>query len=48
MKTCFQDMIIMENVDFIHRTPMTVIPMGAKCEIDCDNARFSILESGVC
>ena len=43
-----EDMIILENVDFVHRTPMTVIPMGAKCEIDCDNVRFSILEPGVC
>lgn len=42
------DIVILENVDFVHRTPMTVIPMGAQCEIDCDNARFSILESGVC
>jgi len=42
------DMVIMENADFVHRTPMTVIPMGARCEIDCENARFSILESGVC
>ena len=33
--------------NFIHRTPMTVIPMGAMAEIDCGCAKFSILESGV-
>lgn len=42
-----EDMVILENVDFVHHTPMTVLPMGAMCEIDCDNARFTILESGV-
>ena len=40
-------MIIFENVDFVHYTPMTVLPMGALCEVDCENASFSILESGV-
>ena len=33
--------------NFIHRTSMTVIPMGAMAEIDCGCAKFSILESGV-
>lgn len=42
-----EDMIIFENVDFVHHTPMTVLPMGALCEVDCENASFSILESGV-
>ena len=42
-----KDMVILENVDFIHRTPMTVLPMGAMCEIDCENKTFSILDSGV-
>lgn len=37
----------MEKVDFVHHTPMTVLPMGALAEIDCQNGRFSILESGV-
>lgn len=41
------DMVILENVDFIHRTPMTVIPTGALMEIDCDVPRIEILESGV-
>ena len=40
-------MIIFENVDFVHQTPMTVLPVGALCEIDCENATFKILESGV-
>ncbi len=42
-----EDIVILENVDFVHHTPMTVLPTGALCEIDCDNATFSILESGV-
>ena len=41
------DMPILSNVDFIHRTPMTVIPVGVVGEINCEDARFSILESGV-
>lgn len=42
-----EDMIILENVDFVHHTPMTVLPMGAVCEVNCEEATFSILESGV-
>lgn len=42
-----EDLVILENVDFVHRTPMTVLPIGALCEIDCDSARLSILEPGV-
>lgn len=40
------DMVIIENVDFIHRVPMTVLPTGALTEIDCDNKTITILESG--
>ena len=43
-----EDMIILENVDFVHHTPMTVLPMGALAEIDCDKVTFTILEAGVC
>ena len=42
-----RDMLIMENVDFIHRTPMTVLPVGAKTEVDCDKPAIRILEAGV-
>ena len=35
------------NADIGHRIPMTVIPMGALAEIDCNNNTFSILEAGV-
>lgn len=42
-----EDMVILENVDFVHHTPMTVLPMGALAEIDCELATLSILESGV-
>ncbi len=41
------DFPILLNVDFGHRTPMTILPIGALAEIDCDNGTFSILESGV-
>ncbi len=42
-----EDMAILTNVDFIHRTPMTILPTGALAEIDCSNATLEILESGV-
>ena len=42
-----EDMVILENVDFVHHTPMTVLPMGALAEIDCERATFSVLEGGV-
>ena len=41
------DMVILENVDFIHRVPMTVLPTGALAEIDCGKKTFTICESGV-
>ncbi len=41
------DLVIFENVDYIHRTPMTVLPVGAMMEIDCDAPGIEILESGV-
>ena len=34
-------------VDFVHRAPMTVIPMGAMAEIDCGRVTFTIMEAGV-
>ena len=42
-----EDMVILENVDFVHHTPMTVLPIGAMCEIDCEEKSFSIMEAGV-
>ena len=41
------DLVIVENVDYIHRTPMTVLPVGAQMVIDCDAAKIEITESGV-
>ena len=41
------DMVILENVDYIHRTPMTILPTGAWMEIDCDGPEIKILEPGV-
>ena len=42
-----EDIPVISNIDFVHRTPMTVIPMGAMAEIDCSRVAFRILESGV-
>lgn len=41
------DLVIVENVDFVHRTPMTILPTGALAEIDCDKKTIKVLESGV-
>lgn len=41
------DIPVISNIDFVHRTPMTVIPMGAMAEIDCNRVTFKILEPGV-
>ena len=41
------DLPILYNLPFGHTNPICVIPYGAMAEIDCDNAAFSILESGV-
>jgi muramoyltetrapeptide carboxypeptidase LdcA involved in peptidoglycan recycling len=38
---------VLWNMSFGHTSPICVIPYGAPAEIDCDNAGFSILESGV-
>lgn len=43
-----EDLVIVENVDYIHRTPMTILPTGARTAIDCDKRTITILESGVC
>lgn len=42
-----EDMPVLTNVDFGHRTPMTVLPIGAMAEINCEEQTFCILESGV-
>jgi muramoyltetrapeptide carboxypeptidase LdcA involved in peptidoglycan recycling len=42
-----EDMPVMYNASIGHCDPHCVIPYGALAEIDCDNAGFSILESGV-
>lgn len=41
-----EDMVILENVDFEHHTPMTVLPVGAMCTIDCNKKTLSIDEAG--
>ncbi len=42
-----EDIPVLSNVDFVHRTPMAVLPMGAMAEIDCTKVSLKILESGV-
>lgn len=42
-----EDMPVLTNVDFGHRTPMTILPIGAMAEINCEEQTFYILESGV-
>lgn len=42
-----EDLPVLVNVDFDHRTPMTILPVGAMAEIDCESSSFTILESGV-
>ena len=41
-----EDIPVLSNVDFVYRTPMTVVPMGAMTEIDCSRAAFKIMEPG--
>lgn len=41
------DLPILYNVNFGHASPIMVMPMGARAEIDCDQKTFTILESGV-
>jgi muramoyltetrapeptide carboxypeptidase LdcA involved in peptidoglycan recycling len=37
----------MSGLDFGHTQPMLTLPYGAQVEIDCANARLTILEAGV-
>jgi len=41
------DLPIVANVNFGHASPTCILPYGATSEIDCDNKKISILESGV-
>ena len=38
---------IIYNVNFGHNEPIGIIPYGVKCELDCDNKKITLLESGV-
>ncbi len=42
-----KDLPIMYNMNFGHTAPMMIIPYGTLAEIDCNNKKFYILESGV-
>ena len=41
------DVPIVTRMDFGHTDPMTVLPLGVECEIDCDAERVSIHENAV-
>jgi len=41
------DLPIIYNVNFGHSAPITIIPYGAKCEIDADNKTIKLLEAVV-
>jgi muramoyltetrapeptide carboxypeptidase LdcA involved in peptidoglycan recycling len=38
---------ILYNLNFGHTEPKFILPYGAMAEMDCENGKFSILESGV-
>lgn len=42
------DLPIVSGMDFGHACPTFTLPLGVEAEIDVDQQRFSILESGVC
>jgi muramoyltetrapeptide carboxypeptidase LdcA involved in peptidoglycan recycling len=42
-----EDLPILYNLNFGHTEPKFIFPYGAMAEIDCENGRFFILESGV-
>ncbi len=39
------DLPIIYNVNFGHAEPIAVFPLGAKCELDCDNKKITLLET---
>ncbi len=39
---------IFYNMSFGHTAPMSIMPYGAMAEIDCEQKKFRIVESGVC
>lgn len=41
------DLTIVANINFGHTSPICILPYGAETEIDSDNKRISILETGV-
>lgn len=41
------DLPILYNMSFGHTAPMSIIPLGAMAEMDCERKTFSILEAGV-
>ena len=46
-KYCLPIMPIMYGVNVGHSSPTCILPYGAKAELDIENMKFSILESGV-
>jgi muramoyltetrapeptide carboxypeptidase LdcA involved in peptidoglycan recycling len=44
---CLSDLPVITHMDFGHTDPMFVLPYGVRAEIDCDQQKFTILESAV-
>lgn len=42
-----EDLPILYNMNFGHTAPMCILPYGVEAEIDCDDKKFTIIESGV-
>jgi muramoyltetrapeptide carboxypeptidase LdcA involved in peptidoglycan recycling len=42
-----KDLPIVTHMDFGHTDPMTVLPLGVECEIDCILKKVSIMENAV-
>jgi len=41
------DLPIITGMDFGHTDPMFVLPLGVQAEVNCEQRRFAIIESGV-
>lgn len=42
-----KELPILYNLAFGHTSPISVVPLGVRAQLDCDNQTFTILESGV-
>lgn len=42
-----ENLPVLYNLNFGHTEPKFILPYGAKAEVDCEQGKFKILESGV-